>query len=318
MSRSGTVWRWTKTKDNIVAKLTAKDDKYACAIADKIISESLETDKWYDYFDDIAALLNYPKSLVRNRVINILAANARWDEDNRFDSVISDFLTHITDEKPITARQCIKALRQVGQAKPQYISLILSAMHDADLSKYKDSMLPLIKKDIAETEKVLTTSGLSSKLINTNKISYEPASIDDADLLVNIYNSAFYWDYVRYGECPGYGKTKEMMEDSIRKYKKFIIYSDNKPVGVISCNKMQDGVYEIGCLCVIPEYQRKGIGTLAIKFIFSHYQDGKRFTLVTPADKEENIRFYTEKCGFHIVSSEKVGNVNLVRLARER
>ena len=27
-------------KENIVAKLTAKDDKYACSLADKIISES--------------------------------------------------------------------------------------------------------------------------------------------------------------------------------------------------------------------------------------------------------------------------------------
>lgn len=307
-----------KTKYNIVAKLTAKDDKSACAFADKIILESHETDKWYEYFDDIAALLNHPKSLVRNRALNILAANARWDEDNRFDLVISNYLSHITDQKPLTARQCIKALAQVGVAKPQYIPIILSALHDADLSKYKDSMLPLIEKDIAETERVLTTYELSSKIINTNKISYEPASIDDADLLVSIYNSAFYSDYVRYGECPGYGKTKEMMEDSIRKYNKFIICTNDKPVGVLSCNKTQDGVYEIGCLCVIPEYQRKGIGTLAIKFIFSHYQDGKKFTLVTPSDKEENIRFYTDKCGFYIVSSEKDGNVNLVRLERER
>lgn len=29
-------------KENIVAKLTAKDDKYACAFADKIIVESQE------------------------------------------------------------------------------------------------------------------------------------------------------------------------------------------------------------------------------------------------------------------------------------
>ena len=36
---------------DIIEKLTAKDDKYACAIADKIISESLETDEWYEYFD---------------------------------------------------------------------------------------------------------------------------------------------------------------------------------------------------------------------------------------------------------------------------
>lgn len=144
------------TKENITAKLTAKDDKYACAFADKIISESQETDEWYEYFDDFASLLDYPKSLVRNRVLYILAANAQWDKENRFDSVISDFLTHITDEKPITARQSVKALAQVGLAKPQYISKILSCLQNADLSKYKDSMRPLIEKDIAETVNVLT------------------------------------------------------------------------------------------------------------------------------------------------------------------
>lgn len=148
-------------KENIVSKLTAKEDKYACALADKIISESQETDGWYEYFDDFASLLNHPKSLVRNRGLHILAANAQWDDENRFDSIISDFLTHITDEKPITARQCVKALAQVGLAKPQYIPSILSCLQQADLSKYKDSMRPFIEKDMAETEKILTSYDLS-------------------------------------------------------------------------------------------------------------------------------------------------------------
>ena len=144
-------------KENIVASLTAKDDKYACAIADKIISESQVTDEWYAYFDDFASLLNHPKSLVRNRVLYILAANVQWDDENRFDEIFSDYLAHITDEKPITARQCIKALAQVGQAKSQYIPRILHCLQEADLSKYKDSMRPLIEKDIAETVRILTT-----------------------------------------------------------------------------------------------------------------------------------------------------------------
>ena len=139
----------------IIAKLTSKDDKYACAIADKIISESQETDKWYEYFNDFASLLDHPKSLVRNRVLCILAANAQWDADNRFDAILDDYLNHVTDEKPITARQCIKALARVGLAKPQYIPKILSCLKYADLSKYKDSMRPLIEKDIAETEMIL-------------------------------------------------------------------------------------------------------------------------------------------------------------------
>ena len=140
---------------DILAKLTAKDDKYACAIADKIISESRDTDKWYEYFDEFASLLNHPKSLVRNRVLNILAANAQWDDENHFDKIISDFLVHVTDDKPITARQCIKALVQVGAAKPQYIPRILSCFQEADLSKYKESMRPLIERDMAETKKAL-------------------------------------------------------------------------------------------------------------------------------------------------------------------
>ena len=141
---------------DIIAKLTAKDDKYACAIADKIISESQDTDEWYEYFDEFALLLNHPKSLVRNRVLYILAANAQWDDENRFDAILDDYIAHVTDEKPITARQCIKALAQVGMAKPQYIPRILSCFHDADLSKYKDSMRPLIEKDMEETERLLT------------------------------------------------------------------------------------------------------------------------------------------------------------------
>ena len=141
---------------DIIAKLTAKDDKYACAIADKIISESQDTDEWYEYFDTFASLLNHPKSLVRNRILYILAANAQWDDENRFDAIFEDYLAHITDEKPITARQCIKSLVQVGMAKPQYIPRIIDCFRSADLSKYKDSMHPLIEQDMAETEKALT------------------------------------------------------------------------------------------------------------------------------------------------------------------
>ena len=142
-------------KTELIAALTAKDDKYACACAEKIISESRETDEWYEYFDAFAALLSYPKSLVRNRALYILAANVQWDDEGRFEAILPEYLSHITDEKPITARQCVKALAEVGRAKPRYIPAILSALRAADLSGYKDSMRPLIEKDMAETEKAL-------------------------------------------------------------------------------------------------------------------------------------------------------------------
>ena len=144
--------------EQLIANLTSKDNQYACAYADRIISESGETDTWYAYFDDFVTLLEHPNSLVRNRALCILAVNIQWDEEERFQAILSAFLSHITDEKPITARQCIKALAQIGLAKPQYVDAILSALRSADLTKYKDSMRPLIEKDIGRTEKILVDS----------------------------------------------------------------------------------------------------------------------------------------------------------------
>ena len=72
------------------------------------------------------------------------------------------------------------------------------------------------------------------------------------------------------------------------------------------------------CLCVIPEYQGKGIGTQAIQFIKTLHADLEKLTLVTPGDKIENVKFYTEKCGFQIVSAETDDNVELARFALER
>lgn len=147
-------------KQNAIAMLTSKDEKCACACAERIISESRKTDEWYGCFEAFASLLNHPNSFVRNRILYILAANARWDDENRLDRILPDYLSHITDEKPITARQCVKALAEVGQAKPQFIPRILSALRGADLSAYRDSMRPLIERDISETIEKLTKTGL--------------------------------------------------------------------------------------------------------------------------------------------------------------
>ena len=149
-------------------------------------------------------------------------------------------------------------------------------------------------------------------------IEYRKAVSEDAEILVNIYDAAFYSDYMRYGACPGYGRTTEMMKESIREYPKYIILCDNKPVGCVSCKMQEMGVYEITCLCIIPEYQGKGLGTKAVKFVKELYDDWEKLTLVTPLDKKENVKFYTEKCGFRIVSIETDGNIELARFITER
>lgn len=72
------------------------------------------------------------------------------------------------------------------------------------------------------------------------KAEFRRAVPDDAALLVRIYNASFYSDYLKYGECPGYGKTKETMEASIRNYPKFIILCGGRPVGCVSCKELEE------------------------------------------------------------------------------
>ena len=150
------------------------------------------------------------------------------------------------------------------------------------------------------------------------KIEFREAVEADTWMLIEIYNSAFYKDFIRYGECPAYGRSLEEMQRSILEFPKFVILSDETAVGCISCKAVESGIYEIGCLCVRPEFQGKGIGTAAVAFAKSYYEDWKKFTLITPMDKEENIRFYTEKCGFKIAETEMDGSVKVVRFVLEK
>lgn len=141
------------------------------------------------------------------------------------------------------------------------------------------------------------------------ELVYRRAEKKDVQILIDIYNSAFYDDYMKYGECPAFGHTKESMEKNLEKYPKIIAYFQNVPVGVVSYQNRGDGEYYIGCLGVKKEHQGQGIGTLLMKKFMSECPDWKALTLVTPIDKKENIRFYTERFGFKITGEEKDGTV---------
>ena len=149
-------------------------------------------------------------------------------------------------------------------------------------------------------------------------IEFKKAVVSDAETLIGIFNASFYSDYLKYGECPAYGRTAEMMRQSIVDYPKFLIFCDGRPVGCISCRELEKGVYEVGCLCVIPEYQGKGIGTAAMEFVKTYYRNWAKFTLITPVDKTENVRFYTKRCGFAVQSVEMDGNVQVARFILDR
>ena len=130
-----------------------KNNKTAYRALQELQKESVETDKVYPYMDRLGDMLDSDNSYIRTRGLTLIAYNARWDKDNKIDEIIDGYLKHITDVKPITARQCIKLLPMIAKDKPELRSDICSALERADISFYDGSMQPLVYKDIQKALK---------------------------------------------------------------------------------------------------------------------------------------------------------------------
>lgn len=130
-----------------------KNNKVAYKALQELQKESEKTDHVYPYMDRLSDMLNSDNSYIRTRGLILIAYNAKWDKDYKIDEVIDDYLKHITDVKPITARQCIKLLPVIAENKLELKNDILSALQKADISFYDDSMQPLVYKDIQKALK---------------------------------------------------------------------------------------------------------------------------------------------------------------------
>lgn len=130
-----------------------KNNNTAYKALQELQKESEETDCVYAYMDRLGDMLDSNNSYIRTRGLVLPACNAKWDKDNKIDEIIDEYLRHITDVKPITARQCIKMLPVIAREKPELRNDICSALQKADISFYDDSMQPLVYKDIQKALK---------------------------------------------------------------------------------------------------------------------------------------------------------------------
>ena len=140
---------------NIIEELQDKDDKKAYALSKKIGAKSAASDEYYSYFDEFIGLLTAKSSYVRARGFCLCCAQARWDENGKLERALPSMLKLLNDEKPTVVRQCLKALHEVVLYRPELCDAIKAEVEIIDISKYKDSMSPLIKKDMDELLKIL-------------------------------------------------------------------------------------------------------------------------------------------------------------------
>lgn len=130
-----------------------KNNNVAYKALQELHKESEETDCVYPFIDRLSDMLDSDNSYIRTRGLTLLAYNEKWDKEYKVDEIIDEYLKHITDVKPITARQCIKLLPITAKHKPELKNDILSALNKANISIYDYSMQPLVYKDIQKALK---------------------------------------------------------------------------------------------------------------------------------------------------------------------
>lgn len=138
-------------------KITSKTE--GSFALDILLRESENWNSIYPYLSGCASLLDHPKSYVRNRALEIIAANAKWDDHNLFDTFIHPYLLHTQDETSTTARHCIQLLPKIAEAKPLLVPQIRAALQRIDLSNYSDRAQQSIQKVISSTLKAIENDG---------------------------------------------------------------------------------------------------------------------------------------------------------------
>ena len=141
--------------NEIILKLRDKDDKAAYEYSKLLGAESAQSDKYLPMIPQFADMLEDKSSYVRVRGFILICNQARWAKDGQIADVFDRMRVLLYDSKPAGVRQCLLALHEVVLYRSEMAEMIIDAVNHIDVSKYKESMSPLIKKDIDELMKVL-------------------------------------------------------------------------------------------------------------------------------------------------------------------
>ena len=135
---------------DIIAGLQDKNNAEAYQLLLLLEEESAASNSLYGSFEDFLGLLQSKSSFVRTRGFRLACAQARWDVEDKLEARFDLLLAALDDDKPTAVRQRLSALGGALPYKPRLGGRIAEKLDQLDLSKYKDSMRPLIGRDVEE------------------------------------------------------------------------------------------------------------------------------------------------------------------------
>ena len=147
------------------------------------------------------------------------------------------------------------------------------------------------------------------------------ATEEDAPLLHQIKYVSFLSIYEKYKDEET-SPVKESIEKVIKciqleKSDYYIIQFHDESVGGVRVVERQSGLFHIGPIFILPEFQNQGIGFRVMNLIFNAYPQAITWILNTILEEEGNCYFY-EKCGFVKTGKSKANTKSMTLVDYEK
>lgn len=131
-----------------IENLYNEDNNIAYKTLLELETMTTESNELYNYFNEFLKMLNNEKTFIRVRGFRLICSLAKWDNENKINKNIDSILSELEDEKGTSVRQCLEKLNLILMYKVELTDVIENKVRNLDLSKYKESMQSLIKKDV--------------------------------------------------------------------------------------------------------------------------------------------------------------------------
>jgi hypothetical protein len=134
--------------EQLVAWLVEQDDnfRYKCFLLLQGRSEKFPD--VYPYWDVFVEKLDSANSYQRSLGLMLIAVNARWDQEGKFEAIVDRYLSFCDDEKPVTVRQCIQSLEKIVPYKGGCLPTIVDKLVAIDLMERKETQRKILLLDI--------------------------------------------------------------------------------------------------------------------------------------------------------------------------
>lgn len=134
----------------LVGLLAEKNDAVRYSAFLLLQARSAEESDILPYWDTFLEKLSSENSYQRSIGLMLLAANARWDTAGRTEAALEQYLHALSDEKPITVRQCIQSLLLILPTHPDVCPAVVARLTAFDLAAQRETMRKSLLQDILE------------------------------------------------------------------------------------------------------------------------------------------------------------------------